>query len=348
MKKLLKLIILVILAIGIGWYAKDNLNLFARLDRVDAVGALTVNLGVPDGSPIFTFNNILPGFSQNHTVTVNNGDSVARQVGIKGFKTAGTGNLESQLDIVISENGTDLYGGTSTTGAKTLEQFFTDSSSVNGVALSTVNPGVTTAYLITVTFKNSAGNAFQNTNVVFDLKFGIITQVPLACEGINFSANSPIFGTAGNDSINGTNGNDLIITFEGNDNVNSGNGRDCVILGDGVDRANTGNGQDIVLGEAGIDTINSGNDADIVFAGDDNDRVDAGVGNDTVHGDAGNDSLNGGAGNDSVMGDLGDDQLDGSSGNDSLIGGEGQDVTDGSSGSDSCSAESKMRCETSL
>ena len=229
--------------------------------------------------------------------------------------TGGIGDLESQIEIVISEGVTPLYGTGSPTGAKTLSDLFTDSNTFNGVILSTVPNGEDRTYTFAVKFKEAAGNDFQDTSVVFDLKFGIVSEIPVACEEINFP-NPAIFGTAGDDNIKGTNGNDLIFALEGNDTVNSGLGRDCVIGGLGNDRINTGVGRDILVGNEGNDTLSGGVDNDTLYGNEGDDDIDGGAGNDTVWAGAGNDKADGGAGNDIINGEDGDDMLKGGAGND--------------------------------
>ena len=71
--------------------------------------------GVEDGQPIFVVTNMLPGDSETKNVQINNGDLVNRLISVKGERTGPDDEtdpkLETILDIVISENGTDLYGG---------------------------------------------------------------------------------------------------------------------------------------------------------------------------------------------------------------------------------------------
>src|SRR4029077_3464909 len=58
-----------------------------------------------------------------------------------------------------------------------------------------------------------------------------------------------IFGRAGNDTLNGANGNDIIAGEGGNDTINGGNGDDTVQF------TATGDGFDAVTGAVGNDTI---------------------------------------------------------------------------------------------
>lgn len=300
-------------------------EVFLPVGTAFAVGDLTINWGVPAGNPIFTATNFAPGETATHTVVVTNNAPTARPVAVRGIKTTGNG-MSHELALVISEGGTDLYGGTSGTGSKTLANFFTDSTNVSGIPLLTLAPGVSKTFTFMVTFKPTAGNAVQQESVTFDIKLGIGFDLPAQCENITFSG-QPIFGTAGADNIRGTNGNDLIVTLEGNDNVRAGNGQDCVLGGAGADNIRGDNGEDVLLGEAGTDNINGGNGQDLIAGGE---------GNDDLRGENGNDVIEGEGGNDLMQGDNGDDQL---------RGGAGVDQANGGPGVDTCEAESRQACE---
>jgi predicted extracellular nuclease len=126
-----------------------------------------------------------------------------------------------------------------------------------------------------------------------------------------------IVGTTGNDVINGTNGNDVIVGFGGNDTINGGNGNDIICGDGGNDTLNGGNGIDVLVGGFGSDTLNGNNDPD---------TLNGGNGNDTLTGGSGNDVLDGGANNDSLAGNAGDDSLTGGTGPDSFSGGAGNDT----------------------
>jgi VCBS repeat-containing protein len=90
------------------------------------------------------------------------------------------------------------------------------------------------------------------------------------------------FTTSGETSqtINGTNGNDLLRGYAGNDVINAGAGND------------------IAYGGAGADTLNGDAGNDVLYGGVGNDRLNGGLGQDKLLGGAGNDTLTGGDGND--------------------------------------------------
>ena len=351
------LIILLIIAV---FFASPAINFSQTSSTVRAVGDLTVVWSVPEGNPIFTVSNMAPGDSDEEDVQVTNDASSSRPVGIKANRTGGLGNLESVLNVVISEGTTDLYGGT--TGSKTLEDFFNESTSLEFIPLSDLGAGATTTYKIKVTFDSSAGNTFQNTSVIFDLIIGVGFDLPAECENLDLET-TPIFGTSGNDNINGTSKNDLIITFEGNDRVLAKGGDDCIIGGTGNDqlRGETGNdvifgnedndlligatGQDLIFGGSGNDDIRGENGEDNLFGEEGADTITGGNGQDSISGGSGNDNIKGENGNDTVTGDEDEDSLDGGNGSDSLTGNAGTDVANGKSGTDTCDAETEIQCE---
>ncbi|MDP3987987.1 MAG: calcium-binding protein [Candidatus Levybacteria bacterium] len=338
-KKLLSIIILFLI---IGSAIKFGGLEFFKPSTARAVGDLNVNWGVPDGQPIFTVNNFLPGDSEARTVQIINGAGLVRPVGVKGKRVTELKDLADVLDFRISEGGTDLYGGT--TGAKTLADFFNESEGIDGIELFSVNPGQTRTINFTVKFPESSGNDFQNANIVFDIIIGIAVEVPQECRNIHFSGN-PIFGTQGRDVIRGTNGNDLIFAFEGDDVVNGSNGDDCVVGGPGNDTINNSNGNDVIFGNEGNDRLNGSNGNDIILGGSGNDTIKGSNGNDQINGNEGNDDVDGSNGNDVILGNEGNDTLRGGNGNDTLLGGLGNDSARGDLGTDTCEAESKTTCE---
>ncbi len=177
------------------------------------------------------------------------------------------------------------------------------------------------------------------------------------CNGVP----ATIIGTDRNDVINGTNGDDVIVTFGGRDNVAGKAGDDIICLGDGDDRANGGQGDDIILGEGGDDNLSgsTGNDSidggddrdtikgesgdDTLIGGDGGDRIegaggddniDAGDGKDTALGGSGNDTMNMGAGDDKALGGANDDTINGGDGKDNISGNDGNDTLNGDSNKD--------------
>jgi hypothetical protein len=87
-----------------------------------------------------------------------------------------------------------------------------------------------------------------------------------------------IYGNGGNDTINGSNFNDIAQGGAGNDTV-YGNGGNDVIIGDGgTDTLYGGDGDDLVVGDNVINTTIGGNDL-----------LSGGAGNDRLYGNYGDD-----------------------------------------------------------
>jgi Ca2+-binding RTX toxin-like protein len=289
------------------------------------VGDLTVDWGVPSGNPIFTVSNMAPGDMETRSVLVTNDATSIRPVGVRGEEVNQTGNISTVLDIIISEDGSDLYGGESTGGPKTLAEFFVDSAGEDGIFLQNLNPTDTKTYTFKVTFNSNAGNEFQDEEVVFDIIFGLSVQVPEECEVITLDGET-IFGTNGSDRLVGTPRNDLIFGFGGSDSIKGRDGDDCIV---------GGSGSDSLKGQAGNDTLLGGDGSDSLKGGDGNDHLIGGEDSDSLKGGNGDDVLSGGGGSDSLKGNNGDDLLDGGSGIDSLKGGAGDDILLGGTNSDS-------------
>ena len=321
------LILLSLITIGALLIQSNGLGLFGK-NTAYAVGDLTVDwgTGIGDVGPIFNVSNFAPGETESRNVDVSNGAPSPRPVGVRGIETSEIGSISGVLNIVISEVGSDLYGGSSPTGPKTLAQFFAESSGPNGIPLSNLGSGNSTQYTFDVTFDQNAGNDFQSNSIVFDLQIGVSVDLPSSCDNITFNGNI-IFGTAGADALTGGSKNDLIIGFEGNDVLSGGSGNDCLVGGSGRDILNGGSGNDIHDG---------GSQNDIINGGSGNDQIDGGLGNDFI--DAGSD-------NDIVSGDNGNDNINGGSGNDTLTGGNGTDTVRGGSGTDTCDGETEFTCE---
>jgi len=150
-----------------------------------------------------------------------------------------------------------------------------------------------------------------------------------------------LFGSTGNDVINGGGGNNLLIGMGGNDTINGGSGSDFIVSGninaDNYVPANSsftstglganqsfqnygGNGKDVINGGGGQDIILAGNgsnqiyaNAQITFAaalaqqatatatGQKGDLIAVGDGNNTVVGGNGNDAIAVGTGNNTLV-----------------------------------------------
>lgn len=325
-KSLFHLVVWLIALTALG--AASTRGGFWHSGTAEAVGDLAINWGFPIGDPIFDLDDFKPGDVADRPVVVKNNAVFMRTIGVRSAVTNNTG-LGDVLDIVIKVDGTDVYGGTSITGAKTLSAFFVNSGATEGFSLTELNPGQTKTIIFSVAFNNLSNNLFQQRTVTFDITLGVTgnqAAVPAECSGIVFDGD-PIFGTDGSDLLRGTSGNDLIFGLEGSDSIRGLGGDDCLVGGLGSDSLRGGAGNDILLGQEGSDSLRGEEGDDSLFGGD---------GKDSLYGNQGEDTLNG-------EGD--DDSLKGGADNDTLIGGLGTDVARGEQGTDTCDAEIKKTCE---
>jgi Ca2+-binding RTX toxin-like protein len=141
-------------------------------------------------------------------------------------------------------------------------------------------------------------------------------------------------GTAGDDTLDGTDFDDYIFGLGGNDDIHGSDGNDWIEGGDGNDTIASGVGDDIIYGGAGDDTLYGEGENDTVRGGIGNDIIWGGAGNDMLHGEAGEDTMRGGAGNDTLYGGADNDVLESGSGDDRLEGGTGDDTLEGGTGND--------------
>ncbi|QUS35563.1 Hint domain-containing protein [Falsirhodobacter algicola] len=132
-----------------------------------------------------------------------------------------------------------------------------------------------------------------------------------------------LFGTTGNDTRNGTSGDDLIYggpddsepeVDTGSDVVNAYGGNDTVYTGDQNDSIFGGDGDDLLYGGADDDSLVGGAGADTLYGGDGTDRLLGAAGADLIYGGAGNDYLDGGTENDTLIGGAGADTIYGGTG----------------------------------
>jgi Ca2+-binding RTX toxin-like protein len=326
MKKRIIRILTLLLIVSIAYVSRGKVVKLLNGSTAYAVGDLSVNWGVPEEQPIFTVSGMAPGQTETRTFTVTNDASITRPVAVRGIKTSETGALAKALAITIKRDGTDIYGGSSPTGSKTLKNFF-DESGFDGIFITNLSSGASMTITFLTALPPVSGNEFQANNLKFTIQIGLSIKTPAECADKNLDG-AIIFGTQNGELLRGTPKGDLIFALEGNDTVQGGGGDDCIV---------GGTGNDTLLGDAGNDTL-IGNDG--------NDSLVGGFGNDKIFGNEGNDSISGGDGDDNIFGGDGTDSLIGGVGNDLVNGGAGIDSGTGGVGVDTCQAlEFKANCE---
>jgi len=164
----------------------------------------------------------------------------------------------------------------------------------------------------------------------------------------------------GNDEVDGSGSDDVILGNDGDDNVEARNGNDWLDGGAGDDMLFGNQGDDILIGGLGNDTLNGGQGIDTVIYQDHDgvivymtnggeaqevapgefdtliniENLIASNGNDVIFGNGKDNLILGLEGDDELRGRNGDDALFGDAGADRLVGGNGEDYLAGGADAD--------------
>ncbi len=180
-------------------------------------------------------------------------------------------------------------------------------------------------------------------------------------DGSSFDLSTLQIGTSENDTLTGTEANNILLGNAGEDTLSGSAGNDWLDGGSGADQMTGSAGDDIYVvdnagdvvtesADEGTDIVDSkityslgdnlenlslvgtagisgtGNALDNVITGNDGNNTLQGLdGNDMLSGHTGDDTLFGGTGNDTLDGGAGNDWLDGGTGDDAMVGGSGND-----------------------
>ena len=125
---------------------------------------------------------------------------------------------------------------------------------------------------------------------------GVAQQQGMVIEGT--AASERLVARAGDDSVSGGWGDDLMEVGSGRNAVWGVNGNDTILGGADRDVISGGSGRDVIFGGAGDDVIEGGEDGDVIVGGFGRDRLLGGGGNDTIRAGEGRDTLTGGTGAD--------------------------------------------------
>ena len=118
-------------------------------------------------------------------------------------------------------------------------------------------------------------------------------------------------GTAGNDTIISSIGDDTLYGDAGNDRLEGGDGVDMILGGAGDDIITDLGGEDNLQGGDGNDAIQAGNSIDLILGGFGNDFIVTGEDGDETFGGPGSDFILGDAADEMVFGNEGDDWIEG-------------------------------------
>jgi Ca2+-binding RTX toxin-like protein len=147
---------------------------------------------------------------------------------------------------------------------------------------------------------------------------------------IRIGAPLSITGTAAAETLQGLDGDDLIIGGGGQDQIFGNDGNDTIRGSSVGSSLFGGNGNDLIEGGAGLDYLDGEDGNDTLFGSDERDQLFGFTGDDRLDGGTGADSLYGGGGADALLGGAGADYLEGGSGADTIEGGSGSDTLTGS------------------
>ncbi|MCC5645433.1 cadherin-like domain-containing protein [Nostoc sp. CHAB 5824] len=133
-----------------------------------------------------------------------------------------------------------------------------------------------------------------NGSFDYTLSDGSLTDIG----NVTVAVGTNLSGGNGDDSLNGTAGNDSLSGGNGKDTLNGNGGNDTLVGGNGADILNGGDGNDLLQGD---DSEESGNGKDILTGGTGNDTLSGGNGKDDLTGGTGNDILTGGSASDTFI-----------------------------------------------
>lgn len=248
----------------------------------------------------------------------------------------------SQLRILSRSWGADVHLGSEVLRVRSADGAPLTSADLDAVTL-TLSPGIETDVAQYgdpgPDFGPETGNNLPPTRVPAPMPSAPVPQnEPLLMPTIA----TPLRGTAGQDTLNGSTASDQMLGGAGNDLIDGGVGNDILLGEAGFDTLYGGAGDDLLSGGLHADSMFGGDGADILVGGDGFDQIFGGNGNDRLWGGAAPDRLYGGDGDDwisagsnfgytvdGVFGGAGNDTLFGDAGFDLLYGGDGDDVLDG-------------------
>ncbi|WP_161566003.1 VCBS domain-containing protein [Caenibius tardaugens] len=272
-------------------------------------------------------NNDLPNANVNKVVFVSDGEPTAWVNSNNGNSTDINGATRAMAELL------GTWGGGS--GSGNAADSTNDVNNVLGTGYTIDAIGINVgSQALTYLGNVEDGNASGGTGAALN-----VTTAEQLAAALALLGGSSELSAAGNDTINGGDGNDLIFgdvlftdTLATQLGVNLPAGSGWAVFQALEGRSNSesqdpaGNGGDWTRADT-IAYIQANANALAQESGrtGGNDTINGGAGNDTIYGQEGNDTINGGDG---------DDLLNGGSGNDILVGGMGNDTLTGGAGAD--------------
>jgi Ca2+-binding RTX toxin-like protein len=239
-------------------------------------------------------------------------------------------NEQVSLQAAFSDAGVaDTHSATVNWGDGTTQQMTVTEQNGAGTASKTHAYTASGVKTVTVTVTDDDGGQRQRQQTI-EVLYGCVGPTPAGA----------IVRGAGNDTINGTEGDDVIVDAGGSNTINGRGGNDVICSGSGNDVIDAGAGNDLVVDKGGSNTVAGGGGNDQVTAGTGNDTIHGGAGDDTISAGNGNNALNTGDGNDRITTGSGNDKVDSGTGNDTIQAGDGNNTVTAGSGDDTITAGS--------
>jgi hypothetical protein len=301
--------------------------------QADPTGGSPINFTAVFSEPVsgFTNSDVIIGGTAGATTAVVSGGPTTYNVAVSGMTQAGTVTASIPAGAATDAVGNANTASTSTDNTVTFTVNQAPTIAVarggmcnlgngSGGTMGTMNLSVSDPNGDTVTLTASSGNPalVPNSNIVFGgsnanptVTITAISQKNQASAVITITADDGhggsssvqikvIVGTNQKETVNGTNGADMIFGLNGDDTINANGGNDLICGGNGGGTINGGDGDDTIDGGGGNDILNGGDGNDILIGGNGNDTLQGGNGDDIMTGGNGADSFNGGPGNDTA------------------------------------------------
>ncbi|MFV1850919.1 MAG: hypothetical protein ACMZ66_09450 [Thalassospira sp.] len=314
----------------------DGAELSAGTDNGD--GTWTLSVADLEGLTIRADEDYSGSFDLGITVTSTDGTDTSSVSDTITVDVAGVADTP-YLDV------TDASGDEGSSVALDIDAAVTDSSETMTVTISGVPNGATlsagtnngdgtwtlsAAQLVGLTI--AAASDYSGT---FELTVSVQSQ-----DGDDTATTTAILEVtmeevaAGDETLWGTENNDVLETGAGNDTIGAGGGHDTISSGDGNDTIWGGEGNDVIYAGDGDNSITGDGGNDYIEAGSGNDTIHGGEGTNTIYGGAGSNYITGGSGNDTIYASDGDNIIYANEGNNHIQTGSGDDSLYAGSGDD--------------